>query len=155
MVDSEALARWVYARTSCSLASPPGPLFLLRSLIGDERITFRDGAEASVDDRSGMVSLPRGLSPQRFCLACALVDAHVAAWMLHWSITKQEGHEVAIAVIMPREAVLAAVQSCGPNAEALASIFVIDARLASHRLRRLGLRLRSGQYARPIARSAG
>lgn len=158
MQDPEAVARWVYGRTFCSLSHPPGPAGLLERLIGADRIRF-GGAAVVVDRRADgfWIDIPRGLPKDVLCIRLALAVARVAVashWRYKWSDLSIS--HVAMAIVMPREAVRLVLLAGETRTAAVAAAFVVPHEVAASRLRELGLGVvQSGEFRKLDMPAAG
>lgn len=153
MHDVERIVSLVYEEASCSEVRPPGPVALLRQMVGADAIAF-------VDDRNRVTGLPhaprvrirRGLHGEALCMAFAHAAA-VVAFAMHCpgeTLCEERIAPLTAALVMPAPAFRAAVRMVGPRAEALGSIFVVPATVVRQRLVQLGIALRSGQYLRVV-----
>lgn len=152
----EFVVQCVYTRTFSSESEPPGPLTLLRRLIGTDRIRFVDGRSAITRDSSGFrVAIERGLTREQTCLRFGSAVATVA--ILDGgagSAVPLEVRRLATALIMPGEAIRRALTAVGPRVDRIAEIFVVSRVIAAERMQALGLSLASGQFRRPGMRYA-
>lgn len=153
MLDAEQIVSLVYGQASCSELRPPGPVALLREMIGADAIAFVDGRGSVV----GLPSRPRvrvrrGLHGVELCMTFARAAA-VVAFARHCpgeTMCEQRIIPLASALVMPRAAILGAARSLGPRAEAIARLFVVPDSVARERLVQLGIAPRSGQYLRVV-----
>lgn len=159
MIDVETIVSRVYELALCSESRPPGPVVLLRHMIGSDRIKF-------VDDRTSVRGLPdrpfvrvrRGLHGEELCMTFGRAAA-VVALAQHCpgeTLCEERVEPLTAALLMPGTALRACVRTIGPRHEEIARIFVVPAAVAAARLRRLGVALASGQYMRPtLVKDAG
>jgi len=150
MREAESLARWVYTQTFSSEYAPPGPAVLLRRLIGSNRIKVLPVSRATIQrDRAGFKALiPCGLDPSRLCMALgsALAGIAAAAGTTEIKLDDDGERKTAAAIVMPRPALRAAVESLGVRVDQLSAAFVVPESVALERLRALGINLASGTY---------
>jgi hypothetical protein len=153
----ESIARGVYSQVFASESQPPGPVVILRRLIGSDRIRFVDGRSTISRDASGFrVAIERGLPPETTCFRFAtaiavvsLVDCRPRPIDLH------EVRRLALAIVMPRKALRRALAARGPRLDEIGRVFVISRELVSERLQSVGFALASGQYRTIALRDAG
>lgn len=151
MLDVEQIVALVYEQSACSEVRPPGPVALLREMIGAKSITFVDGKGCIVGlPDHPKVRMRRGLHGEELCMAFAHAAA-VVAFARHCpgqTLCEERIAPIASALVMPEPAVRTTVRAVGPRAEAVARIFVVPLPIARARLNRLGLAPKSGQYLR-------
>jgi len=154
--DADVVARWIYDRTMCSIDWPPGPAELLQRLVGASRIAF-DAAPLRVSNKLGglQVTIPRGLPPERLCMAMAWATATAGLWMRQEVGSERHVRRVAWAIVMPKPALRRTIRAIGPRIEAIARAFVVPPTDAYERVALAGLRLSSGVYQIGDLRSAG
>lgn len=153
----EMLSHWIYEHALCHEDQPPGPAVLLQRIVGGNRVRFTDalGVEVEMARPSGWtVTIPRSAKDSDVCVSMGRALAAIASLsqsppeILH----RSEIQPVAAAILMPRIAVQRTVARWGPRVELIAKAFVVPRLVASTRLRRLGIGLASGQFARHVGR---
>lgn len=153
MRDIEQLVSLVYQEASCNEVRPPGPVTLVREMIGAQAISFVEGRGSVIGlPTAPRVRIRRGLHGVELCMAFGRAAA-VVAFARHCpgeTMCEERLAPLAAGLIMPGPAVRATVRAVGPREDAIARVFVVPSSIAKARLLWLGIGLKSGQYLRVV-----
>lgn len=151
MSDTDLIAGAAYSMARVSLSAPPGPVTLLRRMIGANAIRFAGGV-FYLEIEPPRVVIPDCLTPAELCVASASAVARFAAWRIGVEIPDPQAMTDAIcAIVLPEPAVMLALDA-GFDAEEIAKAFVVPPEMVHRRVSWLGVFESTGEFrAVPIS----